>query len=140
MEKKYWYTGDYDADGITATTILKSFLEEQDIEVSYYIPNRIKEGYGVKNNILEEFKNIGYSLVITVDTGITAVEEAKFARSIGLDMIITDHHEMQEELPEAIAVVDLKRKDIEIDEFKDIAGCFVAFKLVEAIATELRTF
>ena len=115
MEKKYWYTGDYDADGITATTILKSFLEEQDIEVSYYIPNRIKEGYGVKNNILEEFKNIGYSLVITVDTGITAVEEAKFARSIGLDMIITDHHEMQEELPEAIAVVDLKRKDIEID-------------------------
>ena len=93
---------------------MKSFLEEQDIEVSYYIPNRIKEGYGVKNNILEEFKNIGYSLVITVDTGITAVEEAKFARSIGLDMIITDHHEMQEELPEAVAVVDLKRKDIEI--------------------------
>ena len=115
MEKKYQYTGDYDADGITATTILKGFLEEQDIEVSYYIPNRIKEGYGVKKNILEEFKNIGYSLVITVDTGITAVEEAKFARSIGLDMIITDHHEMQEELPEAIAVVDLKRKDIEID-------------------------
>ena len=140
MEKKYWYTGDYDADGITATTILKSFLEEQDIEVSYYIPNRIKEGYGVKNNILEEFKNIGYSLVITVDTGITAIEEAKFAKSIGLDMIITDHHEMQEELPEAVAVVDLKRKDIEIDGFKDIAGCFVAFKLVEAIVTELRTF
>ena len=94
MEKKYQYTGDYDADGITATTILKSFLEEQDIEVSYYIPNRIKEGYGVKKNILEEFKNIGYSLVITVDTGITTVEEAKFAKNIGLDMIITDHHEM----------------------------------------------
>ena len=112
---------------------MKSFLEEQDIEVSYYIPNRIKEGYGVKKNILEEFKNIGYSLVITVDTGI-------IAKSIGLDMIITDHHEMQEELPEAVAVVDLKRKDIEIDGFKDIAGCFVAFKLVEAIATELRTF
>lgn len=119
---------------------MKSFLEEQDIEVSYYIPNRIKEGYGVKKNILEEFKNIGYSLVITVDTGITAVEEAKFAKNIGLDMIITDHHEMQEELPEAIAVVDLKRKDIEIHGFKDIAGCFVVFKLVEAIATELRTF
>ena len=119
---------------------MKSFLEEQEIEVSYYIPNRIKEGYGVKKNILEEFKNIGYSLVITVDTGITAIEKAKFAKSIGLDMIITDHHEMQEELPEAVAVVDLKRKDIEIDGFKDIAGCFVAFKLVEAIATELRTF
>ena len=115
---------------------MKSFLEEQDIEVSYYIPNRIKEGYGVKKNILEEFKNIGYSLVITVDTGITAIEEAKFAKSIGLDMIITDHHE----IPEAVAVVDLKRKDIEIEGFKDIAGCFVAFKLVEAIATELRTF
>ncbi len=119
---------------------MKSFLEEHDIEVSYYIPNRIKEGYGVKKNILEEFKKIGYSLVITVDTGITAIEEAKYAKEIGLDMIITDHHEMQEELPEAIAVVDLKRKDIEIDGFKDIAGCFVAFKLVEAIATELRTF
>ena len=127
---------------------MKSFLEEQDIEVSYYIPNRIKEGYGVKKNILEEFKNIGYSLVITVDTGITAIEEAKFAKSIGLDMIITDHHEMQEELPEAVAIlflihflfIYLKRKDIEIDGFKDIAGCFVAFKLVEAIATELRTF
>jgi len=72
-----------------------------------------------------------------LENPMTVVE---FAKSIGLDMIITDHHEMQEELPEAVAVVDLKRKDIEIDGFKDIAGCFVAFKLVEAIATELRTF
>lgn len=136
-QEKILIYGDYDADGITATTILKMFFEEQGMEVAYYIPNRLTEGYGVKSSVLEEFKNMGYSLVITVDTGITAIEEAKYAKQIGLDFLVTDHHEMQEEKPEAIAVVDYKRTDIETNEFKDIAGCFVAFKLVQALCDEM---
>lgn len=131
-EEKVLVYGDYDADGITSTTILYTFLKDQGIDVSYYIPNRLEDGYGLNNEIIKNFKDLGYTLIITVDTGIVAIEEAKYAKEIGMDLIITDHHEMQEEIPDAIAVVDPKRIDSKYP-FKDICGAFVAYKLMEAV-------
>lgn len=136
-EEQILVYGDYDADGVTSTTILYQFLKEQNAFVSYYIPNRIKEGYGLNNARIEEFKKMGYSLIITVDNGIASVKEAIFAKQIGIDLIITDHHEVQhDEIPEAIAVVNPKRSDCKL-KFKEIAGCFVAYKLVIAISESI---
>ena len=126
--------GDYDADGVTATNIIYTFLKDQGLDVAYYIPNRLKEGYGLNKPRLKEFKNMGYTLTITVDTGIVAFEEALYCKEIGMDLVITDHHEVQDgKIPEAISVVDPKREECDL-EFKEIAGCFVAFKLVQALS------
>ena len=126
--------GDYDADGVTATNIIYTFLKDQGLDVAYYIPNRLKEGYGLNKPRLKEFKDMGYTLTITVDTGIVAFEEALYCKEIGMDLVITDHHEVQDgKVPEAISVVDPKREECDL-EFKEIAGCFVAFKLVQALA------
>ena len=126
--------GDYDADGVTATNIIYTFLKDQGLDVAYYIPNRLKEGYGLNKPRLKEFKDMGYTLTITVDTGIVAFEEALYCKEIGMDLVITDHHEVQDgRIPEAISVVDPKREECDL-EFKEIAGCFVAFKLVQALA------
>lgn len=103
--------GDYDVDGMTSTSILYMYLKENDVQVDYYIPNRLEEGYGVNNDALKHIHDGGTSLVITVDTGITAVAQVDYAKEIGLDIIITDHHECQEKIPDAIAVVDPKRED-----------------------------
>lgn len=126
--------GDYDADGVTATNIIYTFLKDQGLDVAYYIPNRLKEGYGLNKPRLKEFKDMGYTLTITVDTGIVAFEEALYCKEIGMDLVITDHHEVQDgKVPEAISVVDPKREECDL-EFKEIAGCFVAFKLVQALS------
>lgn len=126
--------GDYDADGVTATNIIYTFLKDQGLDVAYYIPNRLKEGYGLNKQRLKEFKDMGYTLTITVDTGIVAFEEALYCKEIGMDLVITDHHEVQDgKIPEAISVVDPKREECDL-EFKEIAGCFVAFKLVQALS------
>lgn len=126
--------GDYDADGVTATNIIYTFLKDQGLDVAYYIPNRLKEGYGLNKPRLKEFKDMGYTLTITVDTGIVAFEEALYCKEIGMDLVITDHHEVQDgKIPEAISVVDPKREECNL-EFKEIAGCFVAFKLVQALS------
>lgn len=126
--------GDYDADGVTATNIIYTFLKDQGLDVAYYIPNRLKEGYGLNKPRLKEFKDMGYTLTITVDTGIVAFEEALYCKEIGMDLVITDHHEAQDgKIPEAISVVDPKREECDL-EFKEIAGCFVAFKLVQALS------
>lgn len=126
--------GDYDADGVTATNIIYTFLKDQGLDVAYYIPNRLKEGYGLNKPRLKEFKDMGYKLTITVDTGIVAFEEALYCKEIGMDLVITDHHEVQDgKIPEAISVVDPKREECDL-EFKEIAGCFVAFKLVQALS------
>ena len=126
--------GDYDADGVTATNIIYTFLKDQGLDVAYYIPNRLKEGYGLNKPRLKEFKDMGYTLTITVDTGIVAFEEALYCKEIGMDLVITDHHEVQDgRIPEAISVVDPKREECDL-EFKEIAGCFVAFKLVQALS------
>ena len=125
--------GDYDADGITSTTILIKFFKEIGVEVDKYIPNRLEEGYGINNKALEEIKNRGIDLIITVDTGITANDQVKYANELGLDVIITDHHEPSDEIPKAVAVIDAKHKNNKYP-FNQLAGCGIAFKLTQAIS------
>jgi len=128
--------GDYDVDGITSVTVLKSFLQERGLEVEEYIPNRLEEGYGLNMPAVEKIASQKYTLMITVDCGISAIEEVKFANSLGLEVIITDHHEPGENIPEAIAVVDSKRKDNQYP-FRNLAGVGVVFKLIQAISQKL---
>lgn len=128
--------GDYDVDGVTSTSILKMFLEESNFDVEYYIPDRLKEGYGINCDALQCIKNNGASLVISVDTGITAVEQAAYCKDINLDIIITDHHEPQEVIPDAIAVIDPKQEDCPYP-FEELAGVGVTFKLIHALSTRL---
>lgn len=135
-QEKVIIYGDYDVDGITSTTVLKKFLKDLGLEVSYYIPNRLNEGYGLNNTAIEKIVNEGYSLMITVDCGISAIEEIDYANSLGLETIITDHHEPGEVLPKALAVVDNKRKDSTYP-FRDLAGVGVAFKLTQALGIKL---
>ena len=126
--------GDYDVDGITSTTIIKKYLEDRGLNCSYYIPNRLVEGYGLSKTAIEKIAKEGYTLIITVDCGITANEEVDIANKLGIDIIITDHHEPSEKLPEkAIAVIDCKRKDNKYP-FKELCGAGVAFKLCQAIS------
>ncbi len=124
--------GDYDVDGVTAVTVLYTYLHDSGADVRYYIPNRIGEGYGVNFDALKSFSEDGCTLVITVDTGITAIEEVEKAKEIGLDVVITDHHECRAELPDAVAVVNPCRPDCSYP-FGELAGCGVAFKLVCAL-------
>ena len=135
QEKTIIY-GDYDVDGITSVTVLKSFLEERGLEVGVYIPNRLDEGYGLNKNAVEKISQEGYTLMITVDCGISAIEEVKYASELGIETLITDHHEPGEKLPEALAVVDAKRKD-NTYQCRNLAGVGVVFKLIQAISIRL---
>ena len=128
--------GDYDVDGITSTTVLKRFLEERGINVGYYIPNRLKEGYGLNKNAIKQIADDGTNLMITVDCGISGIDEVEYAKSMGMDVIVTDHHEPLEILPNALAVVDAKRKD-NVYPFNQLAGVGVVFKLIQAISIKL---
>lgn len=128
--------GDYDVDGITSITVLKKFLKERGLDVGYYIPNRLDEGYGLNKEAVEKIAEEGYKLIITVDCGISGIEEIKYAYEKGMEVIVTDHHEPLEELPDALAVVDCKRKDNKYP-FKNLAGCGVVFKLAQAISQRL---
>lgn len=128
--------GDYDVDGITSITVLKSFLHDIGIEAAYYIPNRLNEGYGLNIPAVEKIASQGYNLMITVDCGISCIEEVKRANELGMEVIVTDHHEVGDVLPEAIAVVDCKRKDNKY-ECRDLAGVGVAFKLSQALSIRL---
>ncbi len=124
--------GDYDVDGITSTALMVRYLTGRGAAADAYIPNRQTEGYGVNRSALEHIAERGTSLVITVDTGITAAPEVEYAKELGLDVIITDHHECKEVLPRAVAVVNPKRADCPYP-FKELAGVGVAFKLVCAL-------
>lgn len=124
--------GDYDADGITATALLYSYLEMREANVVRYIPDRITEGYGLSCDSVRELAEQGVKLIITVDNGISAVEEAELCKSLGVDLVVTDHHKVGEKLPDAVAVVNPHRKDCP-SEFKDFSGVGVAFKLVSAL-------
>ena len=135
QEKTIIY-GDYDVDGITSTTVLKNFLEERGLKVDSYIPNRLNEGYGLNNQAIDVIAKAGYTLMITVDCGISAVEEIKYAKSLGIETIVTDHHEPGENLPKAVAVVDAKRKDNKYP-CRDLAGVGVVFKLIQALGQKL---
>ena len=130
--------GDYDVDGITSSTVLKRFLSERGLETDVYIPNRLYEGYGLNNNEINEIAKTGHTLIITVDCGITGKEEVALANSLGIDTIVTDHHEPPQDgiLPEAVAVIDAKRKDSKYP-FNGLAGVGVAFKLIQAISIKL---
>ena len=124
--------GDYDVDGITATVLLVDYLRARGADCLKYIPRRVEDGYGLGREALRSLRDRGVSLVITVDCGITGVEEARYAREIGLDLVITDHHECKDVLPEAAAVVDPRRSDCPYP-FKHLAGVGVALKLVLAL-------
>lgn len=124
--------GDYDADGVTATALLYSYLKEAQADVSYYIPDRESEGYGLNADAVRKIAENGTDLIVTVDTGISAFEEAKLASELGMCLIITDHHEPRGEIPEVFAAVNPKRPDCEYP-FRELAGVGVAFKLVGAI-------
>ena len=124
--------GDYDVDGITATCILADYLQSRGADAVHYIPRRIEDGYGLSCDAIQGLYDRGVRLLVTVDCGITGVEEVDFANSLGMDVVITDHHECREELPHAAAVVDPHRPDCEYP-FKHLAGCGVALKLVLAL-------
>ena len=128
--------GDYDVDGITSITVLKKFLAERGLEAGYYIPNRLEEGYGLNKEAIQEIINQKYTLMITVDCGISGIEEIEMCNNLGIDTIITDHHEQLEELPNAYAIIDAKRKDNTYP-FRGLAGCGVVFKLIQAISKKL---
>ena len=124
--------GDYDVDGMTSCAILALWLSSKNADFEVYIPDRLGEGYGINCAALDALKSRGASLIISVDCGITAIAEAAYARSIGLDLVITDHHECRAELPVAAAIVDPKRCDCSYPN-KDLAGVGVAFKLICAL-------
>ena len=125
--------GDYDVDGITATCLLTDFLRSCGARCISYIPGRLEEGYGLNPIAIRQLHNDGVSLIITVDCGITAVEEALLCKELGIDLVITDHHECKDQLPDAIAVVDPHRPD---DHYlhKNLSGVGVAFKLAAALS------
>ncbi|MBO4914451.1 MAG: single-stranded-DNA-specific exonuclease RecJ [Oscillospiraceae bacterium] len=124
--------GDYDVDGITATCLLTDFLRSRGGDVLMHIPGRFDEGYGLGVEAIRSLAEKGVKLLITVDCGITGVEETEFANSLGMDVVITDHHECKDNLPPAVAVVDPHRPDCEYP-FKHLAGVGVALKLVLAL-------
>ena len=121
--------GDYDVDGVTSVCTLYLYLKSKGANVDYYIPNRAGEGYGVSCSAIDGINEGGTKLIITVDTGITANEEVEYAKSLGIDIIVTDHHECRSELPEAVAVINPHRPDCEYP-FKELAGVGVVFKFV----------
>lgn len=129
--------GDYDVDGITSITVLKSFLNDIGVEADTYIPNRLIEGYGLNKEAIDKISKKGCNLMITVDCGISAIEEIEYANSLGIETIITDHHEAGNEIPKAIAVIDNKRKDSKYP-FRELAGVGVVFKLIQAIGITLK--
>jgi single-stranded-DNA-specific exonuclease len=124
--------GDYDADGVSSTTVMMTVLKDMGANVQFYIPNRFTEGYGPNENAFRFAASEGYKLIITVDTGIAAVDEANLAKDLGIDLIITDHHEPGPILPNALAIVHPKLPNSKYP-FKELAGVGVAFKLAHAL-------
>ena len=124
--------GDYDADGVTSLALLYELLDYFDIKPQVYIPDRMTEGYGIKYSVLKRFFEEGISLVITVDCGIREVEVSKKILLLGLDMIVTDHHELGAKIPEAVAIVNPKRPNSKYPE-RELAGVGVVYALARAL-------
>ena len=127
--------GDFDADGVTSTALLYSYLSDIGADAMYYIPSREAEGYGMHRESIDRLYERGVKLIITVDNGVAAVDEVAYAKTLGIDTVITDHHAIPETMPDAVAVVDLHRPDCN-SSFKELSGVGVAFKLVQAIEGE----
>ncbi len=130
-EQKIAVFGDYDVDGITATALMYTYLKSRGARVNYFIPNR-DDGYGISVSAIDRLKAENTDLIITVDNGISATGEIRYAKSLGMKVVVTDHHLPSGELPEADAVVDPHRRD-DLSEFKEICGVFVAFKVICAV-------
>lgn len=124
--------GDYDCDGVTSTALLYSYLSSRGANVDFYIPDRSAEGYGMNPGAIDRLKSRGTNLIITVDNGISAIEEIAYAKTLGIDVVVTDHHRVGDVLPDAVAVVDPHRED-SLCEFSDWAGVGVAFKFISAL-------
>ncbi|WP_252314316.1 DHH family phosphoesterase [Sinobaca sp. H24] len=135
-KEKILIFGDYDADGVSSTTLMVLLLKEAGAVFGWYIPNRFTEGYGPNIPAVEQAAADGASLMITVDTGISAKEEVAAANALGMDVIITDHHEPPPELPEAFAIINPKKPGCSYP-FKELAGVGVAFKVAHALLGEL---
>ena len=129
--------GDYDADGITSVVILYKFIKELTGHVSYYIPDRVQEGYGLKIPVIDQFKSKNIKLIITVDCGISDIEQIAYAQSIGIDTIVLDHHEIADQLPVAVACINPNRSDCSFP-FKHLAGVGIAFNFLIALRGSLR--
>ncbi|MCC8016810.1 MAG: single-stranded-DNA-specific exonuclease RecJ [Clostridiales bacterium] len=132
FSEKITIYGDYDCDGVTSTALLYSFLKNMGADVDYYIPSRESEGYGLNNSAVKALAENGTKLIVTVDNGVSAFEEAEYIYSLGMQLIITDHHQMSDKLPKAEAVVNPHREDNDAC-FKDLAGVGVALKLACAV-------
>ncbi len=132
-KEKIMVFGDYDCDGVTSTALLYLFLKEMGADVSYYIPSRTEEGYGISCEAIEKIAGDGFKLIITVDNGISAIDEIEYANSLGLDTVITDHHLPREKLPNAVAVINPHIANCGLT-FKDFAGVGVAFMFALAIS------
>ena len=128
--------GDYDVDGITSICVLKQFLEDRGITVAQTIPNRLDEGYGLNKDAISRIAEEKYTLMITVDCGISGIEEIEYANSLGIETIVTDHHEPLDILPDAIAVIDPKIKTSKYP-FSQLAGVGVVLKVIQAISKKL---
>lgn len=124
--------GDYDVDGVTSVSLLYTYLSRLGADIGYYIPCRSREGYGLSTSAIDTLKDRGVNLIITVDTGITAMDEVAYAAQLGIETVITDHHECRPELPQACALVNPHRHD-DAYPFKDLAGVGVVFKLICAL-------
>ena len=132
-KEKVLIYGDYDVDGTTAVALLYMFMRNFNPNVEYYIPDRYDEGYGISYKGVDWGVDNGYTLIVALDCGIKAVEKVAYAKGLGMDMIICDHHLPDEELPPAVAILDPKRRDCSYP-FDDLSGCGVGFKLIQAYA------
>ena len=130
-QEKILVYGDYDVDGTTAVALVYSFIRRLTSSVDFYIPDRYDEGYGVSKKGIDWASDNGFTLIITLDCGIKAIDKVKYAADKGIDLIICDHHLPEEEIPAAAAVLDPKREDCTYP-FDDLSGCGVGFKLVQA--------
>lgn len=127
--------GDYDVDGTTAVALVYSFLKKHYPNLGYYIPDRYKEGYGISTQGIDYAKENGYSLIIALDCGIKSVDKIAYAKSLGVDFIICDHHLPGDEVPDAVAVLDPKQADCNYP-YKELSGCGIGFKLMQAFCNE----
>jgi single-stranded-DNA-specific exonuclease len=133
MKENILIYGDYDVDGTTSVAVLFSFLNRFYNHLGYYIPDRYKEGYGISTQGIDYAVDNNYSLIIALDCGIKSIDKVEYARSKGIDFIIGDHHTPGDELPQAVAVLDPKRKDCSYP-YKELSGCGIAFKIIQAFA------
>jgi single-stranded-DNA-specific exonuclease len=124
--------GDYDVDGVTSSSILYLGMKKLGFDVITYIPSRIEEGYSLNEKAISELKNKGYNILVTVDCGTTSIKEIEHAKSLGMKVIVTDHHLPKDTLPKSDAILNPKREDNKYP-FKDLAGVGVAFKLLQAL-------